>query len=723
MRVFKGVEHRTRSVPVGGLFASRREWGLRASGVATRAALLGFLALAFLAFGAGRSANAKEGIDCTTGPGPNMTVVIYNDDPIATIYPVLVAGAKSDTDTWMQACFKVAQDQIGTNPYPRDAGYRMYINCCDTNENGIPPGGSVTITLPFYSPLTRGKIDPKGTAQFIDWWQGGGMNIYQEPKSSKGPPDALKTYWTEDKNKNGVTLTGNSPSCAGSGCSLHVFRAPAAIANWEPQQYLEWTLGANPINPHINGRSDPNYLWDPKNVDYDVSNVNNVYMPAAMEPHGNGLIGWIGSPKSIDQVNKDIVKWGASPLGTGWPRYVVQPPVYNDKRVQIVTTIEGKIPSLLEIFLNSAGYNNQTVFSPQPSTSGAIAKICALFKQCGVSVFKNVDCGSVLADTSGNICTHIQDVAALIDANYQYFSDTYNDKDKNKEAKGRWASWGCPDASPVAKTFTVWLGHYYGWGPWLQTTASPDGSCKNAAGNQLYNTPGYDIDSYGKVKKEFDQLQYWVDVLVGKYGAFDPYVALIHGPDYVNAPYTYAYSVDDALGNMQTGGDGLVIDVGGTSHLPNPDHVTAEVHFTFGYNSPGYDPPKGIHFTEYTRCAGLPVQPPATPTPLDKNSFTSFVVPEGIEGTKLDIVKCVIQFKDSTKARTYTFRLSRRPNPNDPANDFPTNPNPTAEERQAANAKFIDCSQTSGNVRGWCKGIYPYRETDPAKQGSSGDCV
>ena len=367
------------------------------------------------------------------------------------------------------------------------------------------------------------------------------------------------------------------------------------------------------------------------------------------------------------------------------------------------------------------------MFSPQPSTSGAITKICALFKQCGVSVFKNVDCGGVSADTSGNICTHIQDVATLIDANYQYFSDTYNNKDKDKKAQGRWASWGCPDAPPVAKTFTVWFGHYYGWGPWLQTTALPDGSCKNAAGNQLYKTPRYDIDSkdpeekqrYGKVKKEFDQLQYWVDVLAGKYGAFDPYVALIHGPDYVNAPYTYAYSVDDALGNMQTDGDGLVIDVGGTSHLPNPDHVTAEVHFSFGYNSPGYNPPKGIHFTEYTRCAGLPVLPPVTPTPLDAKSFTSFVVPEGIEGKKLDIANCVIQFKDSV-GRPYQFRLSRRPNPNDPANDFPTNPYPNPQERKAANAKFIDCSQTSGNdqVHNWCLAIYPYQEIDQAKQGS-----
>ena len=54
----------------------------------------------------------------------------------------------------------------------------------------------------------------------------------------------------------------------------------------------------------------------------------------------------------------------------------------------------------------------------------------------------------------------------------------------------------------------------------------------------------------------------------------------------MNAPYTYAYSVDDAVGNMQTDGTGLIIAVGGPQSLPNKDHVTREVMFTFGYKSP-----------------------------------------------------------------------------------------------------------------------------------------
>ena len=138
---------------------------MQRSSILKQAALAGFLALACLVFGGGSRATAQV-IDCTDGsPGPNMTIEIYNNAKMSNnstaynIYPVLFAGAPSATDQWMEACFKVPYNQIKpTNnfPYPRASQYRMYINCCAPGENGIPPGGSVTIKLPFYSPLVAG---------------------------------------------------------------------------------------------------------------------------------------------------------------------------------------------------------------------------------------------------------------------------------------------------------------------------------------------------------------------------------------------------------------------------------------------------------------------------------------------------------------------------------------------------------------------------------------
>lgn len=141
---------------------------------ANKWALTALMAFAVLVFGGKNAAAAAppQSIDCTNGQPPNMTVKIYNNSLSDNIYPVLFAGAPSDTDTWIQACFQLTDDQLQDNPYPRATQYRMYIDCCANGENGISPGGSATITLPLYSPLV-GSIDPKRSGQLIDWWQGG----------------------------------------------------------------------------------------------------------------------------------------------------------------------------------------------------------------------------------------------------------------------------------------------------------------------------------------------------------------------------------------------------------------------------------------------------------------------------------------------------------------------------------------------------------------------
>jgi hypothetical protein len=248
------------------------------------------------------------------------------------------------------------------------------------------------------------------------------------------------------------------------------------------------------------------------------------------------------------------------------------------------------------------------------------------------------------------------------------------------------------------------LAHLYGWGPFQD-------HC-NAKANLLENTPGYNnptqTPNYQAVKGEFDGLQYWKDVLNGdygqwtdnskpNYGQFDPYVALIHGKDYLNAPYTYAYSVDDAVGNMQTDGAGLIVAVGGPENLPNPDHATPNVNFPYGLST--QDGTVRITFIKYGRCT---TDPQTDPNP----NFLSFPVPEGVANSKSSVINCQISFKDNYN-RNYQFKVKALP-------PFPTNPFPTAAERTAANTKFIDCTaNTNTQVLGWCHAIYPYQMIDP----------
>lgn len=655
------------------------------------------LALACLVFAGGSRASAQV-IDCTGGsPGPNMTIVIYNNSTDFNIYPVLFAGAPSATDQWMQACFKVPANQIEPTdnfPYPRASQYRMYINCCAAGENGIPPnGGSVTITLPFYSPLVQ-PIVPKGTAQFIDWWQGGGINVFRGPSTSATPPTILQNHWTDDKNR-GVTPQSNPPTCTGTGCSLHFFVSPASIANWEPQQLIEYTLGAAPQDKQRVNASDPFYLWVPDNVDYDVSNVNYAYMPAAIEPYGNSLIGtccaigWVGSTATIDEVKGAVNTWLGGSLGTGWPVYVDQSSTANPK-----ATVPGKVPSALEIFLNYNSFNNTSNYMPAPSQSAPIIRMKALWEDC-TNLGKKYD-----------ICGKIKDVTALFQANYDHYANTFATNKK------KWTDvWKCT-APPVTLSEQLMLAHLYGWGPF-----NADSGCL-ANVNLLEQTPGYTVPSaphyYPDVKAEYDQLQYWFNVLNGQYGQwtnsaapdygqFDPYVALVHGEmPYMDAPYTYAYSVDDAVGNMQTDGTGLIIAVGGPGNLPNDNHVTPEVQFTFGYKS-AYD--GGITFNQYGRCI-------AAPNTETVSFFTTFVVPEGVEGESNSVENCQITMVDS-KNRPYTFKLKGFPA------DFPKpvvgQMNwPNAQQIAVINKQFIDCSGNSNPdvLMSWCQNIFTYQKKD-----------
>ena len=318
----------------GSLCVSKR----RTANKWTLTALIAFAVLLFVAKDAAAAPNCNNG----QAP-PNMTIQIYNNSTTDNIYPVLFAGAKSATDTWLQACFQLTEAQLRSNPFPRAMQYRMYINCCGSGENGIPPSGSVTITLPLYSPLVE-SINPKVSGQLIDWWQGGGINFYRAPATSTTPPAVLKQHWDVDQNDNAITPATNPPTC--KGCMLHFFKAPNSIPNSDPQQLTEHTLGAEPLNPERALPRQPARLWVPNNVDYDVSYVNYVYMPAVMEPFGNAFIGYIGSPIALSDFDAASSKWYQSSLGTGWPLY----------KSAGSETVSGKFPSALENFSEYRGF-------------------------------------------------------------------------------------------------------------------------------------------------------------------------------------------------------------------------------------------------------------------------------------------------------------------------------------------------------------------------------
>ena len=393
-----------------------RECRMNASHTLKEAALGGFLALSLLTVD-GSNAIAQT---------PKMTIQIFNaSSNTYNIYPVLSAGAASDTDTWMQAYFKLTNDEVDGKdfPYPRAGIPRFYVNCCAPGENGIPPGGTVTVTLPFYSP-TGANIDPKDATppgQFADWWQGGHIEMFANPNSAKSPPPALTAIYNTEKTA--LPLNSDPPTCAGQppkhGCALHFFFDTVSIANSVQQQLLEYTLGANPVNPKNKEPGQPHFLFVANNVDYDVSYVNNAYLPAVMEPYGNPLIGWVGAENTIDDFTQAISNFRKTAmLGADWP-------VYKGT---------SKIASALEFFLSYV----PDQYDPNLTQSPPVIRMIGLLDGC-------------MNGDLAQICKPIRDVVALLNANYANYVKFYK---TNKD-------WACnQNLQPVAFSDQLLRAHF-----------------------------------------------------------------------------------------------------------------------------------------------------------------------------------------------------------------------------------------------------------------------
>ena len=266
-----------------------------------------------LGLGTPSSANAQPFPTCDSSPGKicTMTIRIFNDSPNHFIYPVLTTG-KGPVDIWMQAWFGLTQTVVdaGTNPYPRNKNYRLYIN----PAKGIAPGTGITVTLPLYTKIDNSinsgpsTCDPNKvtcTDTFIDWWNGGTVLLYTSPVTSgSSPPSAVqapgitdglaRTGTGTDQTKTqrvitiqasdaqvptcGTLVSGVAPPPVPPACSepLTIYSDVSDLPKADGDQLIEYTLGARNINSEATRKINGNiaYTLDTANVDFDVSYVN-----------------------------------------------------------------------------------------------------------------------------------------------------------------------------------------------------------------------------------------------------------------------------------------------------------------------------------------------------------------------------------------------------------------------------------------------------------------
>jgi hypothetical protein len=657
-----------------------------------------------------------------------MTINIFNDEPKggAYIFPVFTTGGAHFSDE-LKAWF------CKDGPYTTTKLSRIYIN----PTTGIAPGQSVTLQIPLYTRVMENRVLPD---TYIDWWTGDTIELFFG--TSAGPPRALTELLrgADPNNPNQTQLPNQSglPTC--NSCQMQFFVDTASIAKSNPSQLVEFNLGAlqslapcsgppDANNPACKNRPAgiPNAL-DTRNVDIDMSYVNVAFGPATLAPFQNDQTGYVGTPQPAENFSPALNKFIASSSAcqgqsssscNGWPQFFH---TYSDKTKEVLL----KLASPLEAFArltppskipppDLCGFDpaapcstpTGTLKWPDPSDPAAgfalwppiQALLVNWISHAGTlknypdtpqtTIPPNLPAGTCgTAPTPGTFCAAIMDVKALIIRNYNNYVFLANQK--------RCATVPLNDFTTIA--------HLYGWSPFVETSGQGAPPCLGASDNLLQNTPftagqpcpptrtdncGYAANNfalYQQVKLEFDQLNYNLLTDNANPYNFNPWVnMLIHGSNFVNAPNVYAYSVDDAVGNLQSEGGGFIIDVGSSKNLctgatpcsnQNPAGPPININLALNFSNPG-----NINFTNYGLCTSDPLSFKAVNT-LSKSFIINASSPS----------QCPVFLVDSNSSpQLYTFTVTT------PPAQAPKIPPPyilvppgTASSSQTA--KVIDCS-------------------------------
>lgn len=641
---------------------------------------------------------------CPLGNSPTpiclMTIKIFNNDANNSIYPVLTTG-KGPEDIWMQAWWSVPKTALSNYPFPRRKNYRLYIN---PTGAGIPPNTGIQLTVPIITQLkptinarpTADPTSPTGGDTLINWWNGAIIQVYTSP--TKTPPVALQQALKRSTQK---VVTSSAPGailpkCVGVKSAptkaqpnppaaiicqpLTIYSDDSDLAKNDPQQLIEYTFGAKnlPADP----KSPTAYLLDTANVDFDVSYVNVAFAPAVIGPYKNDQVGYIGTPLTVSQFTTAIDQFLQDPNFAGWPQFRRDGALLK------------KLASPLEAFARLSGKNAPTDLTQVTGWPGTwpaqiwkpiqtlrdnwqkyAGKVTAAPAPTYVTATPGI-CGPLPAPNAPaptNFCAAVVAVQQLMIKNYVNYRNLYTQR-------------LCP-GTPYNITNDLLISHVYGWAPWTESTTGKDGDGCKADQNKLEKTPGYstgeNYTNYLGVKVAFDKMNYGTlpAKVTGQIYNFNPWVQFVHGvpganpPKYVSTPYAYAYSVDDAMGNIQAEGQGIIIDIGDVANLENKLPATKPLLVTLGAADP-------LHHIQYSGYAACKIENRKVINP----NFTTFE----INGN--NPANCPIYVWDNKAPnQLYVFKIDAKPQ------DLPFIEKPTEQIWTAGNAaksttRMVACS-------------------------------
>jgi hypothetical protein len=522
---------------------------------------------------------------CTDSSFPaacTKTITIYNnyDHPI---YPVIQGtleqgpGQNSTTcpkgDRWLQAAFGDPN-----NCYAIAYNYLIYVN----GIAGIPMHEHATINLPWWSKRAQIPNDPNPDI-YIDWWNGARIFIFDDQNAVND------SYMIDNTRPVKFEPTSPIPACdaadPGSVCKSKLTIAyqtcaaapdgsnpcipgTNAIKAETPQQLNEYTLAS--VDP-VEGLTN----W---NVNYNVSNVDQVYLPIAIEPmvhadrsrnNAMNTTGYLGTTLKVGVLRERLMDFtGATgspddPQNpTMWPIYTVQ----KDKTGALLYPMAGiRVPGAANVFN----------FLAQPSGNGLTPSPKCAAPGCIPTTSNGPWSGTKLVDgmiAQWMTCTlsptsacRAEEVPFYADVN-QAFRTNY--KQYFDQCGASFPPWLAPVGSTNLPNLYAFLQFVYGWVPF------------NVACGGIDLPTGMIPREYIRLEDNFQE-QRGVPPAMGQ-AIFNPYAQLIHAsprgtvvPLSPPVPFgldaaAYAYSIDDQSSFLSEAGVGLIFAVGGETGLPNP---------------------------------------------------------------------------------------------------------------------------------------------------------
>lgn len=288
-------------------------------------------------------------------PIPTKTITIRNTGT-TTVYPLMRGvnntASPDDAKTGLYDPF----DPVN-NEYRGYIGYKSALNPkTNTYYYGLKPKQSVTVRVP------------------LPFWDGGRMHILTEPQYLV-PKDGVPNVYSYDPNASVVIAPAeDDSSLTKDGVVLwYHSTVPVGPVNESPDQLLEWTFRDKDYFAKIPTKGVIPKGENVNLVNYDISYVDNLYLPLAIEALDVPLpqppvrkrqpYGWIGANYTADGLRDKLRTFASSGtangLGTyfggkGWP--VFNMPDLDDIKIPSGNTIFAESPLAAKVSKYNANW-------------------------------------------------------------------------------------------------------------------------------------------------------------------------------------------------------------------------------------------------------------------------------------------------------------------------------------------------------------------------------